>query len=181
MSYGTYFTQFSRIFSQITWNFPKKLHDKFKYTSESREREKFSFLTFTIDVWRYMYGMVGRLVYVRKINKCTVCGEFPPLHVIFNVCTHLSQAIQGKITLILICFHRRSVLIIVNNVDEVQMSKILVLHAENTERESCGTGKACCIVLISFYYKALRYFFDNSMFFVNKCKCACRLYTSPYA
>lgn len=167
MSYGTYFTQFSRIFSQITWNFPKKLHDKFKYTSESREREKFSFLTFTIDVW-LSTGIVGRLVYVRKINKCTVCGEFPPLHVIFNVCTHLSQAIQGKITLILICFHRRryisSVLIIVNNVDEVQMSKILVLHAK-TRRERVVVLEKHVVL---FWYHSmldLRYFFDNSNVF----------------
>lgn len=50
MPYAKFFTQFSRIFSQITWNFTKKLHDKMKYTSESREREKFSFLTFTMNI-----------------------------------------------------------------------------------------------------------------------------------
>lgn len=148
MSYSTYFTQFSRIFSQITWNFPKKLHDKFKYTSESREREKFSFLTFTIDVW-LSTGIVGRLVYVRKINKCTVCGEFPPLHVIFNVCTHLSQAIQGKITLILICFHRH-----VSYVDNCKQCR----RSANVKDSSTSCRKHGEREL--WYWKSMLYCFD---------------------
>lgn len=99
-----------------------------KYTSESREREKFSFLTFTMNMWRYGGR---RSVCVKSINvrfSSPSCWDVCVTYTCYNLSVVRRQQQKGKITLISMCIYRLWLYTLyidklVNNVDEGKCQK----------------------------------------------------------